>query len=193
MCRRIKITAGFWLLMAAGYYFVDGAVVLLTVLSAVFHELAHYAALGFCGAEVGQVRLTAFGAEMQVENEMALSYGQEIFCAAAGPICNVILAVCCSCLSKYGELFLLWAGIHVAQAAFNLLPFEMSDGGRMLRALLCAVLGVERGERISSAVGFLCGAIILALSMWVVGKTGGNGFLLLGAIGLMLPLRKRYL
>ena len=74
--------------------------------------------------------------------------------------------------------------------------------GVMIAASFWSLLqpAIERAETagglpayLVATVGFLCGAIIIVLSMWVVGKTGGNGFLLLGAIGLMLPLRKRYL
>ncbi|MBR4870298.1 MAG: hypothetical protein IKU12_05915 [Oscillospiraceae bacterium] len=193
MCRRIEVTAGFWLLLAAAYYFMDAAIVLLTVPSVALHELAHYAALRLCGAEVRRVRLTAFGAEMQIENEMALSYGREIFCAAAGPLCNIVLALISALLAEGNEVFLLLAGINGVQAAFNLLPFEASDGGRMLRAALCGLLGLETGERVSGMTGGFCAAAVLLFSAWVMLKTGGNGFLLLGAIGLILPMRKRCL
>ena len=73
MCSPIEIGAGFWLLIAATWYFMDGAIVILTLTAAIAHELAHYAALRLCGAEIKKVRLTAFGAEMQIENELALS------------------------------------------------------------------------------------------------------------------------
>ena len=105
MCRRIEIAAGFWLLLAAAYYFMDALVILLTVPSVALHELAHYVALRICGAEIRRVRLTAFGAEMQIENEMALSYGREIFCAAAGPLCNIALALFSALLAKKSDIF----------------------------------------------------------------------------------------
>jgi len=193
MCSRLEITAGFWLLLAAARYLMDGTVVLLTVPAVILHELAHYAALRLCGAKINRVRCTAFGAEMRIENPMALSYGREFFCAAAGPVCNIVCAVCCSFAGKKSEAFSLWAGIHAVQAIFNLLPFEASDGGKMLRAALCAWLGVERGERVAAITGKICCGAVLLLSLWVMVETDGNGFLLLGAVGLMLPERKRYL
>ena len=184
---------GFYLMLAAGCCFMDAAVILLTLPAALAHECAHYAALRLCGAEVGRVCLTAFGAEMPVGNMMALSYGQEIFCAAAGPLSNAIFAAVLSSFAGQNRMFALWTGIHAVLAFFNLLPFDASDGGRILRAALCACFGMETGERVSAAVGRLCGAAVLGISVWVMLETGGNGFLLLGAIGLLLPIRKRYL
>ena len=192
MCSRLEITPGFFLLVLMGCCFMDAVVVFLTLPAAALHELAHYAALRLCGAEIGGVRLTVFGAEMPTEGAL-LSYGQEFFCAAAGPLCNILFAALFSCFAGQNRIFALWAGIHAVLAAFNLLPFEASDGGRMLHAMLCAWCGVETGERISQIAGFFCGSAVLVFSVWVFIQTGGNGFLLLGAVGLLLPVRKRYL
>lgn len=180
-------------MLAAAYYFMNGSIVILTLGAALLHELSHYVALQLCGGKVRKVRITAFGAEMQVENAVALSYWREIFCAAAGPLCNLIFAVCCSFFVRENKAFALWGGIHGAMAFFNLFPFEASDGGWILRAALCGCFGIEAGERVSFAVGGFCAAAVVLLSLWVMLKTGGNGFLLLGSVGLILPARKRYL
>ena len=193
MHRPIEITAGFYLLLAAAYFFLDGETVLLTLPAVFFHELAHYIALRLCGGSVGKIRLTAFGAEMYVENATRLSYGREILCAAAGPLCNAAFALVLSLPAGENRLFSLGAGIHAALAIFNLLPFSASDGGRILRAAFCLWLGIDRGERLAFSVGGLCGGALLAVSLWVMLETGGNGFLLLGTVGLLIPARKRYL
>ena len=105
----------------------------------------------------------------------------------------MICAVGCSFAEKENEVFSLWAGIHAVLAVFNLLPFSASDGGRALRAAMCAYFGVETGERVSTVTGAVCSIGVCILSFWIMLRTGGNGFLLLGAVGLMLPMRKRYL
>lgn len=193
MLRHVEVTAGFYLLLAAAYFLLDADIVFLTLPAALIHELAHLAALWLCGGRVERLRLTAFGAEMVIEDAAVLSYGREIVCAAAGPLSNILLAIAFSLMAGEDAFFSLGAGIHAVLAFFNLLPFSASDGGRILRAALCAWLGVDAGERIASGVGWICGGVLAALSLWVMLRTGGNGFLLLGTVGLLIPARKRYL
>ena len=75
------------------------------LLAALAHELGHYAMLRRLQAHITAVRITALGAEMQIEGR--LSYGGEVLAAAAGPAANLLLAL----LLAYGGR--LWCVLYL--------------------------------------------------------------------------------
>ena len=105
------------------------------LLAALCHELGHYAALRRRGGWVRAVRISALGAEMQVEGRM--SYGGELLAAAAGPAVNLLLAAALGLLGRWWEPLYLLAGAQAVLGCFNLLPILPLDGGRMLWLALC--------------------------------------------------------
>ena len=132
---RVEVSAGCLLLLAWLNYWDTQGVVALGLLACLLHELAHYGALRLAGAGVRRVRLTAVGAEMEVEGN--LSYGWDCLAALSGPGCNLLLALLC-CRQPWGRLF---AGLSLALGCFNLLPVGRLDGGRALYAGLAAAFG----------------------------------------------------
>ena len=132
---RVEVSAGCLLLLAWLNYWDTQGVVPLALAACLLHELAHYGALRLAGAGVRRVRLTAVGAEMEVEG--ALSYGGDCLAALAGPGCNLLLALG-FCRWERGRLF---AGLNLALGCFNLLPVGRLDGGRALYAGLAAAVG----------------------------------------------------
>ena len=119
---RVEVTGGFLLLTAWLNYLDRQGVVPLALLACALHELGHWAALRALGARVRRVRLTAVGAEMEVDR--TLSYGGELLAALAGPGANLALALAFSPLTGGG----LFAGLNLALACFNLLPVGQMDG-----------------------------------------------------------------
>ena len=99
---RVEVSAGCLLLLAWLNYWDTQGVVALGLLACLLHELAHYGALRLAGAGVRRVRLTAVGAEMEVEGN--LSYGWDCLAALSGPGCNLLLALLC-CRQPWGRLF----------------------------------------------------------------------------------------
>ncbi len=135
---RVEVTGGFLLLTAWLNYLDRQGVVPLALLACALHELGHWAALRALGARVRRVRLTAVGAEMEVDR--TLSYGGELLAALAGPGANLALALAFSPLTGGG----LFAGLNLALACFNLLPVGQMDGGRVLRCVLAWLMGPAR-------------------------------------------------
>ena len=137
---RVEVTGGFLLLTAWLNYLDRQGVVPLALLACALHELGHWAALRALGARVRRVRLTAVGAEMEVDR--TLSYGGELLAALAGPGANLALALAFSPLTGGG----LFAGLNLALACFNLLPVGQMDGGRVLRCVLAWLMGPARAH-----------------------------------------------
>ena len=133
---KVEVTGGFLLVMAWLNY-TDTQGLLPAALCAAFaHELGHWVAIRLLGGRVCRLRLSAVGAEMVLER--SLSYGRECFCAFAGPVVNLLLAVCFS--RGTGEWALVFTGLNLALALFNLLPLPALDGGRALLCVACLLL-----------------------------------------------------
>ena len=119
--------------------------------------------------------------------ERSLSYGRELFCALAGPAVNVLLAVVSARGS--GERQLLFAGINLALALFNLLPLPPLDGGRALLCALCLHTEPDRARRLCEWVGRGTRGVLLMLGGMCVCR-GGGITLPLGALWLFCAGRK---
>jgi len=134
--------------------------------AAAAHELGHLAAIYTLRGRVRCLRLTAVGAELRLEGTM--SYSRELLCALAGPLVNLLLAFGAARLG-----WLVFAGLNLVLALFNLLPLSMLDGGRALSCLTALLLGPERARRL-----LVCIDTVLAAALLACGSTallaGGN-------------------
>lgn len=179
---RLEVTWGaaatFLLALLAG----AGGVLPLVALSALCHELGHLGCLRLAGTRVERFRLTAFGAEILADTRF-LPYGREILCTLAGPGVNLVLALVLARLT--GDYVL--AGANLLLGIFNLLPVPSLDGGRALYLLASWLADPMAADRLCRVVGLGCSlaltAAALALTLW----QGAGLFLLLGALGTLLP------
>ena len=166
---RVEVTGGFVLLMAWLNYTDNQGVLALALCSAAVHELGHWAAILLLGGQIRRLRLSAVGAELVLER--SLSYGRELFCALAGPAVNVLLAVVSA--QSAGERSLLFAGINLALALFNLLPLPPLDGGRALVCALSLHTEPDRARRLCEWVGRGTLGVLLLLGGMCVCRGGG--------------------
>ena len=159
---RITVTPGFLFLMAWCNYADQQGLLLPALAGCALHELGHLAAIWGLGGSVRRLRLTAVGAEIQLERPMSYP-GAWLCCRAEG-----------------GALF---AGLNLALGCFNLLPVGRLDGGRALHCLLSMSIGpaAEEAEAVLDRV-FI--AFLLALGVLLIGW-GGSFTLLLVALWLL--------
>lgn len=141
---RVEVTGGFLLVMAWLNYTDTQGLLPVALCAAAAHELGHWVAIRLLGGRVRRLRLSAVGAELVLER--SLSYGRECFCALAGPAVNVLLAVC-FCRGT-GERTLVFTGLNLALALFNLLPLAPLDGGRALLCVTCLLTDPETAQRL---------------------------------------------
>ena len=162
--KRFKVTPGFVCLCCLlGWYRWQ---LFLAFLSAVIlHEAGHFLALLLCRVPVLRIELGAAGAVMQTG---LCSYGKELLCAAAGPLCSLLAMVgSIRCLPEFAVL-------NALLAVGNLLPVYPLDGGRILWAALLLRIEPERSRRIVRAVTgvTLCALMLLACWMTIVLQAG---------------------
>jgi len=170
---RVEVTAGFLLLMAWLNYSDTQSLLTLGVCAAAAHETGHWLVIRLCGGRVGRLRLSAVGAQMQVEG--VLSYPAELCCALAGPAVNLMLAYAAAQLG-----WLVFAGMNLAQGLFNLLPIGVLDGGRSLRCVWSMVGDPDVAMRVQIWMDRVLAAAALAVGAVVIDKGGGVTLCIIG-------------
>ncbi len=174
---RVEATGGFLLLVAWLNYIDPSCLVPMAMLACAVHELGHYAAILACGESVKGIRLTVIGAEMVLEHP--LGYWQEGLTALAGPGVNLLLALIFCCF----EEGLLFAGLNLALALFNLAPVGRLDGGRAVYCTLALLSGPDLAGRVGGWLDGLCALGMAAAGLLLAGLRG-NFTLLLAAVWL---------
>ena len=152
--------------------------------AAIVHECGHYALLRRFGARVSCLRLTVFGAEMQVEDVARLSYGREMLAVLAGPLTNLLLALALGAVGRWWDGAYLFAGTNLVLGIFNLLPARPLDGGRLLWLGVAWISEPFTADQITVRVSLITSLLLLTGGIWVLWRWGGSPFLLLGAVGL---------
>ena len=170
--------------MLAALIYLDGQLVLWGVLACVLHECGHWAVIVLLGGRVRALRLTAVGAEMELDGRRPLSYGREAAAALAGPAVNLIAAALSARAGAY-----LFAGLNLCFGLLNLLPIGALDGGRALSCVLLAWSPRTAGTA-ARAVSILLSGALLGLG-WAAWRGCGNLTLLCTSAWLMAGVLKR--
>ena len=110
---------------------------ILTLIAALIHESAHITALFIINRDkTSKLEGHLFGIRLKADN---LSYKQELFSAACGPLINLLLGSICylpRVSLPFFDYLSAFGTINFATAITNLLPIEGYDGYRILRCIL---------------------------------------------------------
>lgn len=173
--------------------YLFGAIVLLMVpmrwllgwvLAVAVHECCHIWMIRALRGKITHIRIGLAGASIEIA---PMSPEKELLCTMAGPAGGLLLLLTARWLPVVALCGLL-------QSLWNLLPIYPMDGGRILRCLLCLLLGEVWGIRVSHVLSllvttFLCGGAMVGTFCW-----NGGLFPLLAAGMLALgQLREKFL
>ena len=175
---KVEITPGFLLLAAWLNYMDQQGLFWLGMVSCFLHECGHLVVLHILKDNVKRIHLTVFGAEICMSH--GLSYRGELLAACMGPAVNMVLAG----LLRHVPRMEAVVGLNLVLACFNLLPIGSLDGGRILRCLLCMLLGAEYGEQIARKISYVMLFVFFGILV-VVLQIGGNLTFLLTSVWLL--------
>ena len=175
---KVELSPGFLLLAAWLNYMDQQCLFWIGVGSCFLHECGHLAVLHLLRKPVKRIRLTAYGAEICLEQ--GLSYRGELLAACMGPAVNLTLAgILCHIPGMN-----VASGLNLVLALFNLLPIGSLDGGRVLRCVLCMLFGAQRGDHLIRGISYGIMVVFFGLLILLL-KTGGNLTLLLASVWLL--------
>ncbi len=178
----LRVTPGFFLLLALAAAWGAGEVLPHVLLSALCHELGHLLMLWCVGVCPQRITLHAGGVEIRAAGQEKLSYGGEILCVLAGPAVNLALAVLFARVSHD----YLFAGANAILAVYNLLPIRNLDGGRLLYLTLAWCTDPFFAQRLADGVNLVTMGMLLGIGCVILIRTGSGLFCLAGGVGLLL-------
>ena len=183
---KVEVSPGFLFLLGALFWLDEGVGLLpWGLLACAIHEVGHIVASAVWGGHVRGLSLTVVGAELRIDYDAPLSYGQDSLVALAGPGANLMFGMLALSLD-----WKLAAAVSLTIGAFNLLPIPPLDGGRVVYGLLAVRLDTDWAERLMTALsGCLVGVLAGVGAMAAVHY--GNATLLLTALWLLAGVLRR--
>lgn len=150
--------------------------VLIAFSLVLLHELAHILVAISSGFKVNKIEIFPFGGLAEYSGLLEMEPWKEIKVSLAGPLFNLIFALIIHLLiyaniinpAPYIDLIIAY---NLVIASVNLIPALPLDGGRVLRALLVHVCGINKGNKIAlriakhlALLGIIIGILILVFN-----------------------------
>ncbi len=184
----VRISPAAFLMAALAVWLGEGMRLGIMSGSIILHELMHIAAARLMHVRVTELELMPMGGAARMENLWGLRPGQAVAVAMAGPLTNLLLAVCAAAFCWWGMLPAEWAEAVIGQnlmiLAFNLLPALPMDGGRILCGLLSRRLSPAGAARAG-----VCSACLMAAALCGLTAYGAAR----GRINITLPAAALFL
>lgn len=131
--------------------------------SAALHETGHIVAYRLCKTNMERITILPFGICAVPENPLKLSPKNEVFCAASGPMINLLVSVLLLSLPISAEnetvLYLLYC--NGALFCINILPILPLDGGRMVYFSLATKYDAGICEIVCRRIGWIVLILLL--------------------------------
>jgi hypothetical protein len=164
--KKVRDALSFLFLFAVLLAFNRPFVVVCVIISVLIHEGGHALALLCCGKRVHGIELCTLGAKIRYDGK--LSYQQELFVLACGPLCNFIVGAIAFLFWSLGDYPVIFGITNFFYALTNLLPLPSYDGERIVRILLSMNFGAGACERWIGRIGFFLRCVLLFFSLYLI-------------------------
>ena len=160
------LPALFWIALIFG--FDSPSVGILTVFSALLHELGHIIAASIFSPSFS-LRTSAVGFALKPLS--SLSYTKELIIAAAGPLANLLIFALTLPFSKaLGGYVFLFGMINLMTAISNLIPLYGYDGYRIAECIALKHRRADMPVRALEHISFTLICIMCFLSLYLMEK-----------------------
>ena len=164
----------FWVSLIFG--FDAPYVAILTLVSAVAHELGHCVAIHALSGR--DTRVMGHSSGLRIRRTESLAYGKEIAILLAGPLVNVALCIALLPLGAPGGYLWTFALVNLATGLSNLMPLEGYDGYGAICELMRA-LGREERIKVLEMISFVLSTAVTFLSLYLIERFG-EGYWIFG-------------
>lgn len=142
------------------------------LLAALLHELGHIAASRQLSINLAGLKLDVLGARLHTGGHL-YSYSSMMLLCLAGPAVNLLCFALTLPHSEQHAWVREFCYSSLSLCVLNLIPVEGFDGGRILHALLSALLPPNCVFRICKTLSFLSILTLWLISVWLLLKSAG--------------------
>ena len=161
----VRVTGGFVVSFALMMLIcgTDGFVAALS--GTLLHELSHGVAVRLCGGSVATFTMSFGGFSMDGRFPHGITYPRELICLLSGALSNLLAGTMLRFFGGNDPLILLLAGANLSLGIFNLIPAGALDGGKIVKLILEAWLGPQRGDHAAVFVSAVCAMGVLGIGI----------------------------
>ncbi len=159
----------------------------ITLLAACLHEIGHIVAIKLCGAQILEITVYPFGADIKTDGRY-LSYGKEAIVYLSGAVANILGAVISYFFSEHLPYASFFCLCNIVLIILNLMPVQSLDGGRALECFLCITVGYVKGAKILRGASFISIVILWIWAVWALIYTSYNFSLFLMCVYLFASI-----
>ena len=175
---KVVVSPLFFAVLTAFFITDRNGIAIPAVLFSFLHECGHFLALLCAKTRPKAIKLSAFGIEMQLYENM--STGEKIFVLMAGFLVNYVLsAVCFLCGKTVFGFINLFLGI------FTSLPIGATDGGTVLKNVFDYYCSEKTYGIISVILSLLLALVLSALALY-----SKNYYLFFAIIYIIVSIKK---
>ena len=184
----IKIHFSFLLLATLALY-VNNSIFLITIISAIIHELGHIIATVFVKISIKKIDIRAFNFEIEKNFE---SIQKTVFILIAGPIFNLLVSLLAILFnitiftnSYTAKRFLV---NNLFLFFINILPICNLDGGQILYYFLLKRLDAGKVNKILEITSLIFSFVLFTVGIYILIKSKYNYSLLLLSLYLIFTI-----
>lgn len=191
---KFKLNPLFFAVFCVFCYFESLPVTALIYLSAILHELGHFAAARFLKVRPTSFSVVPFG--MRIELDFSkISYKNQAVIALTGPLFNLIVWALSLIVARvsYHPLISFFAAANFFLALLNLVPAYPLDGGRITESLLLLKFEISAAKKVSEAVTLVFLLLLLSSGVYLLVSSGYNFSLILISLVFLAMLLKEHI